>query len=118
MAKSIEDVPAGAKTDSCIDTVEARGMRVDMAVTLLCAARYAMGRRSYAPGCVISVLRKNLHILNKCQREALAKEIRQESEWNEKWKEPSLGHDSVRPAWEWTDWLALAGELESKGTGD
>lgn len=38
---------------------------VDEEVTLLCAVRYAIGRASYAPGCVIDHLIANKHRITK-----------------------------------------------------
>ena len=101
----------GAKTAECLAEVTATAPQVDLAVTLLCAARYALGRKSYAPGCVISVLRGNPHVLNKCQRELLAEEIRTAHEQDKEWRDSKKRYVSPNP-WEWTDWLELADILD------
>ena len=55
-------------------------MDVNERVTILCAVRYAMGRSSYAPGCVIDHIRANKHRISASELKKFIENIRQDYE--------------------------------------
>lgn len=59
-------------------------MSVDERITILCAVRYAMGRKSYAPGAVRDYIRSRKNAMNEPQTLKLIDNIERDiSEYND-----------------------------------
>jgi len=52
-------------------------MNVDNQITLMCAVRYALGRKTYAVSCVSNVLIDCWDALNKSNKERIVEEIKE-----------------------------------------
>lgn len=74
--------------------------------TLLCAFDYALGRKTYVVGDVVSDLATNAELMSSKTRQYMMKKI------NERWQVNALGHDADRQ--QWVNILKQLNEIEEE----